>query len=101
MLDFPANIEVGHKFKGTNGFSRFFCPDSKVAINSTNDDIETLIDTLEIDDLTVYILDTEGPGYWEEDLVLYKLIKSDKFKQVKNKVDKKIREEIAREYLKF
>ena len=101
MLDFPSNIEVGHKFKGTNGFSRFYCSDSKVAINSTNDDIETLIDTLEIDDLTVYILDTEEPDYWKQDLVLYKLIKGDKFKQVKDKADKEISERIAREYLKF
>lgn len=101
MLDFPANIEVGHKFKGSNGFSRFFCSDSKVAINSANDDIETLINTLEIDDLTVYILDTEEPGYWEQDLVLYKLIKSREFNQVKAEVDKHISEKIAQAYLKF
>lgn len=79
ILNFPQNIQVGHKFEGTNAFSRLFCVDSKVAINSTNDDIETLINTLAIDDVTVYILVTEMPGYFEQDIVLYRLIKRKKF----------------------
>ena len=52
ILNFPVNIKVGHKFEETNAFSRLFCVDTKIAINSTNDDIETLISTLAIDELT-------------------------------------------------
>lgn len=101
ILNFPENIKIGHKFEGTNAFSRLFCTDSKIAINSTNDDVETLISTLAIDGLTVYALDIEVPGYSEQDIMLYKLIKSDGFKDLKDQVDKESAERVAREYLKF
>lgn len=101
VLNFPVNIKVGHRFERTNAFSRLFFTDCNVAMNSTNDDIETLISTLEIDDVTVYILDTEIPSYDEQDIILYKLTKSNEFKAVKAKVDREISERTSMEYLKF
>lgn len=94
VLEFPNNIMVGHRFKGTNAFSRLYCEDSKVSINSYNDSIENLVDTLVIDDITVYILVVEDILHSEQNIVIYKLTKNELFNELKDKAEHRFLEEL-------
>lgn len=94
VLEFPDNISVGHRFKGTNAFSRLYFKDDKIAINSFNDEIENLVDTLEIDDINVYVLVVENIVRSEQNIVLYKLTKNDMFNKLKDEAEHKFLEEI-------
>jgi hypothetical protein len=94
VLVFPNNILVGHRFKGTNAFTRLYFQDSKIAINSSNDSVENLIDTLVIDDITVYVLDIEKTLHIEQDIVIYKLSKKDMFNNLKEKAQHRFLEEL-------
>lgn len=94
VLEFPNNIMVGHRFKGTNAFSRLHCEDSKVSINSYNDSIENLVDTLVIDDITVYILVVEDILHSEQNIVIYKLTKNELFNELKDKAEHRFLEEL-------
>ena len=96
VLEFPTNISVGYRFKGTNAFSRLYFEDNKTVINSSNDSIENLIDTLAIDGITVYILDVEEPLRSKEKIVLYKLTKNEMFNELKVKVKERFLEEIKK-----
>lgn len=94
ILNFPNNIQVGHRFDGTNAFTRIYLDDSQIAINSTNDNIDNLMDTLEINDINVYILDVEGKSHMNQSIVLYKLDKNEKFNEYKDKAEHKFIEEL-------
>lgn len=94
VLEFPNNILAGHRFKGTNAFSRLFFEDSKVSINSYNDSIENLVDTLVIDDITVYILVVEAILHSEQNIVIYKLTKNQLFNELKDKAEHRFLEEL-------
>ena len=74
VLEYPNNIEVGYKFSGTNAFSRLYLVDEKIAINSSNDSVENLVDTLSINNINVYIVDVEGEPNKNKDIVVYKII---------------------------
>lgn len=87
ILEFPQNIRVGHKFKGTNAFSRLYFEDSKIVVNSSNDDVENLMDTLEIDGITVYVLDVEDMLRSEQRIVVYRLDKGENFNELKKKAE--------------
>ncbi|WP_425446659.1 hypothetical protein [Dethiothermospora halolimnae] len=99
MLEYPDNIIIGHKFEGTNAFTRLFLKDSKIAINSFNDNIENLMDTLELDGISVYVLDVEKFGHREQDIVLYKLTKRKEFNKLKYEAQHKFLEEISKHKL--
>lgn len=95
LLEFPNNIKIGYHFEGTNAFSRLYLEDDKIAINSSNDNIDNLMDTLEIDGITVYILDVEeNINSRQQNIVVYKLTKSNKFNQLKNKAEYKCLDEL-------
>lgn len=96
VLEFPNNIAVGYRFKGTNAFSRLYFQDSKIVINSSNDSVENLIDTLAIDGITVYILDVEEPLRSKEKIVLYKLTKNEMFNELKVKAKERFLKEIKK-----
>ncbi len=96
VLEFPNNISVGYRFKGTNAFSRLYFEDNKTVINSSNDSVENLIDTLAIDGITVYILDVEEPLRSKEKIVLYKLTKNEMFNKLKVKAKERFLEEIKK-----
>lgn len=96
VLEFPQNISVGYRFKGTNAFSRLHFKDNKTVINSSNDSVQNLIDTLEIDGITVYILDVEEPLRSKEKIVLYKLTKNEMFNKLKVKAKERFIEEIRK-----
>lgn len=100
ILEFPNNLLVGHRFKGTNAFSRLYFEDSKIAINSFNDSVENLVDTLEIDGITVYVLHVEEILHSEHNVVLYKLTKNKIFNELKYKAENRFLEEIKKFYLK-
>jgi hypothetical protein len=55
-----------------------------------------LIDTLEIDGITVYILDVEEPLRTKEKIVLYKLTKNEMFNKLKVKAKERFLEEIKK-----
>lgn len=73
--------------------------------------VELKTDIIEVDKYLVgekvaveVFSDIEMPGYGEQDIVLYKLIKSDEFKDLKDlkdKADLESAKRVAREYLKF
>ena len=94
ILEFPNNIKVGHRFNGTNAFSKLYFEDSKTAINSSNDNVENLVDTLEIDGITVYVVDVEDILRREQKIVVYKLQKSEIFNGLKKKAETRFLEEL-------
>lgn len=94
VLEFPNDIAVGHRFKGTNAFSRLYFQDRKIAINSFNDNVENLVDTLEIDGITLYVLVVEEILRREQNIVLYKLTKNEMFNELKDKAEHRFLEEI-------
>lgn len=94
LLLFPTNIEVGYRFHNTNAFSRLFFTDSRIAINSYNDSIENVMDTLEIDGISVYILCIEEKEAEKESIVMYKLIKGETFNDLKEKAEHRFMDEI-------
>lgn len=94
LLDFPNNVQVGYRFDGTNAFTRLYLQDSKMTINSTNDGIDNLMDTLEVDGIEVYILDVEEKLHRNQNIVFYKLTKNDKFNGYKYKAEHKFLDEL-------
>lgn len=94
LLLFPTNIEVGYRFHNTNAFSRLFFTDSRIAINSYNDSIENVMDTLEIDGISVYILCIEEKEADRESIVMYKLIKGETFNDLKEETEHRFMDEI-------
>lgn len=94
ILEFPNNIHIGYRFDGTNAFTRLYLKDTKVAINSTNDGIDNLMDTLEIDGIGVYILDVEDKSHQNQNIVLYKLTKNEKFNGYKYNAEHKFLDEL-------
>ena len=94
IFDFSDDIAVGHRFDGTNAFSRLFLKKDKQAINSFNDNVENLMDTLEIDGISVYILDVEDKGKRESNVVVYQLVKDAQFNELKDKAEHRFLEEI-------
>ncbi|MDS0527720.1 hypothetical protein NNC19_18685 [Clostridium sp. SHJSY1] len=96
VLEFPKNILVGHKFEKSNAFIKLYFKDRKIAINSSNDNIDNLIDTLEIDELTVYVLDIEKILNREQNIVIYKLTKKGNFNELKEKAEHRFLEELSK-----
>ncbi len=91
---YPVNIDVGYRFENSNAFSRIFIKDEKIVINSTNDNIENLTDTLYIDGIQLYIIDVENELNKQVDVVAYKLTKTSEFNIVKDKIHDDFRREI-------
>ena len=101
VFDYPTNIEVGYRFNGTNAFIRIYLVDEKVAINSSNDSVENLVDTLLIkDNNTVYIVDVEGVLTKNKAIVAYKIMcDTDTFVSREEQFREHFRKKIS-EYLK-
>lgn len=91
---FPSKVIVGHKLDGLNSFSRLYFEEIKTGINSSNDNIETLIETLALDGLDIFVLDVENVSQNNQRLVLYKLDKNDKFNALKLKAQNKFLDEV-------
>ncbi len=85
---------MGYRFDGTNAFTRLYLQDAKMAINSTNDGIDNLMDTLVIDGIELYILDLEEKVHRNQNIVLYKLTKNEKFNEYKYKAEHKFLDEL-------
>lgn len=96
LLEFPDNIEVGHRFERSNAFVRLYFKDSEISINSSNDSIENLVDTLELVDSTLYILYVDEFIYRKRDIVIYKLTKKYNFNELKYKAQHKFLDEIEK-----
>lgn len=91
ILGHPSNLQVGYRFEGTNAKSRLYVTDSRIAINSTNDNIDNLIDTLCIDNISLFILEVGTGWHLKQDLHIYKIEKDTKtFDKLKTQLGDKI-----------
>ena len=95
IFEYPNNIEIGFTFKSTNAFSRIYITDKKIALNSSNDDVENLVDTICIDGIDLYVIDTENDLSKNRDIVAYKLTKNQNFNSLRNKIHEKFQAEIS------
>ncbi len=85
-LDAENDIQVGHRFEKSNAFSRINIKSSNIAFNSTNDSIESLIDTLCLNNINLYIIDVEKQYSDSQDIVAYKLISQPLLSELREKI---------------
>lgn len=81
-LEIESNVfdlEICPRIDGKNATPRIFFPKEKVAIASTNDNIENLGDILAVKDVKVYIIGTDDRS---NSIYAYKIKREDKFFEV-------------------
>lgn len=95
VLEHPTNLQVGYRFEGTNARSRLYITDSRIAINSTNDNIDNLIDTLCINNISLFVLGVKTQGRSKQDVCIYKIDKdTDVFDKLKTELGENLRAKI-------
>lgn len=79
------NILTGHRFGIIDAFARIYLPDWKAIINLSTDSLHNFVDSLSLENLTVYILDLELVDGEYKRMVAYELIADSRYYEYKKK----------------
>lgn len=71
-----VDVEIRPRIDGKNAMSRIFLPNEKIALASSNDNIENLVDILAVKDVRVYVVDTDT---YANNIYVYKIHREDTF----------------------
>ncbi|RST61215.1 hypothetical protein D5F11_003985 [Siminovitchia terrae] len=93
-----VKAEIRPRIDGKNAEPRLFFPNEKVAISSTNDNVENLGDILSVKDIIVYIIGTNDRS---NTIYAYKVSRSDKFFEVARDYLDSIRPDLFNKVRKF
>lgn len=79
------NILCGHRFTNVDAFARVYLPNEKIIINLSTDSLHNLIDSLLLENLTVYIVDLELVDGEYKRMIAYELIADSRYYECKKK----------------
>ncbi|MDQ8733865.1 hypothetical protein [Paenibacillus sp. LHD-38] len=85
------DIEIRPRIDGRNATPRLYLPKEKIAISSTNDNVENLGQILAVKDVNVYIVDKE---YLSNNIYAYKINRNERFFEVSNGYEDRVLTEI-------
>jgi len=81
-------FKLGHRFEKSNAESRIYFESEHIGINSDNDDIETLIETLDVMNGFLFILGRDQSKVITSDINIYKLEITAGYREVREKLRK-------------
>ncbi len=85
------NISIGYRFYKSNAFSRIYLNDYKIAFNSTNDNIENILDTLCINNYILYAVGIENELSKYQNIVAYKLVAQPEISKIRDSLKDEFR----------
>jgi len=86
-----VEVELRPRIDGMNAEPRIFFPHERIAITSTNDDVENLGDILAVRDIIVYIIGTDDRS---KEIYAYKINRDDKYFDVAENYKDNLRSEL-------
>lgn len=93
-LKSDKNILIGNRFSIVDAFARIYLPDQKMIINLSTDSLVNLVNSLSLENLSVYIIDLELFDGEYKRMVAYELIADSRYRECKKKSEDSLMEGI-------